>query len=92
VILAASAIYKENGINREGMTMLTGTRLHPEHSTELDQVLMGMLKSEFPAQWAIALEVGQYHENVALSQLVRLTRRMVEVGAAEVERGLSESG
>lgn len=55
-----------------------------------DEELAKMLESEFPAIWKTALELAHGHRNVALSQIVRLVRRHIEVAATERERRLTE--
>jgi hypothetical protein len=50
-----------------------------------------MLEREFPSIWKTALEVSQGHRNVALSMIVRLVRRHIEVAASERERRLTGS-
>jgi hypothetical protein len=48
-----------------------------------------MMESEFPSIWKAALEVANGHRNVALSMIVRLVRRHIEVAASERERRLT---
>ena len=48
-----------------------------------------MMESEFPSIWKAALEVANDHRNVALSMIVRLVRRHIEVAASERERRLT---
>jgi hypothetical protein len=48
-----------------------------------------MLETEFPSIWKTALEVAQGHRNIALSTIVRLVRRHIEVAASERERRLT---
>lgn len=50
-----------------------------------------MLETEFPAIWRTALEVAHGHRNIALSMIVRLVRRHIEVAAGERERRLTSS-
>jgi hypothetical protein len=54
-----------------------------------DEELVAMMETEFPALWKTAMEVAQGHRNVALSMIVRLVRRHIEVAAAERERRLT---
>jgi hypothetical protein len=53
-----------------------------------DEELANMMATEFPAIWKTALEVAHEHRSVALSMIVRLVRRHIEVAASERERGL----
>lgn len=55
-----------------------------------DEELVTMLQTEFPSIWKAALEVASGHRHVALSMIVRLVRRHVEVAARERERRLTE--
>jgi hypothetical protein len=55
-----------------------------------DEQLATMLETEFPALWRTALEVAHGHRNIALSMIVRLVRRHIEVAATERERRLIE--
>jgi hypothetical protein len=55
-----------------------------------DEELATVLETEFPSIWKTALEVSYGHRNVALSMIVRLVRRHIEVAAAERERRLIE--
>jgi hypothetical protein len=48
-----------------------------------------MHEAEFPALWKTALQVAHGHRNVALSMMVRLVRRHIEVAASERERRLT---
>ncbi len=54
-----------------------------------DEELANMLASEFPAIWKTALEIAHEHRSVALSMIVRLVRRHIEVAASERERRLT---
>jgi len=54
-----------------------------------DEELVNMLATEFPAIWKAALEVAHEHRSVALSMIVRLVRRHIEVAASERERRLA---
>jgi hypothetical protein len=49
-----------------------------------------MLETEFPSIWKTALDVSHGHRSVALSMIVRLVRRHIEVAARERERRLTE--
>jgi hypothetical protein len=53
-----------------------------------DEELANMMATEFPAIWKTALEVAHEHRSVALSMIVRLVRRHIEVAASERERRL----
>jgi hypothetical protein len=48
-----------------------------------------MLETEFPSIWKTALEVADGYHNIALSMMVRLVRRHIEVAASERERRLT---
>jgi hypothetical protein len=61
----------------------------PKLSTR-DEELATMLETEFPSIWKTTLEVSHGHRNVALSMIVRLVRRHIEVAASERERRLTE--
>ena len=54
-----------------------------------DEELAHMMASEFPAIWKTALETAHQHRSVALSMIVRLVRRHIEVAANERERRLT---
>jgi hypothetical protein len=54
-----------------------------------DEELANMMASEFPAIWKTALETAHQHRSVALSMIVRLVRRHIEVAANERERRLA---
>jgi hypothetical protein len=54
-----------------------------------DEELANMMATEFPAIWKTALEVAHEHRSVALSMIVRLVRRHIEVAASERERRLA---
>ena len=54
-----------------------------------DEELVNMMESEFPTFWKTALEEAQGHRNMALSAIVRLVRRHIEVAANERERRLT---
>jgi hypothetical protein len=54
-----------------------------------DEELASMMETEFPAIWKTALEVAHGRKNVALSTIVRLVRRHIEVAATERERRLT---
>jgi hypothetical protein len=54
-----------------------------------DEELARMMEAEFPAIWETALETAHGHRNVALSMIVRLVRRHIEVAASERERRLT---
>ena len=54
-----------------------------------DEELADMMQAEFPAIWKTALELAHDHRNVALSMIVRLVRRHIEVAAIERERRLT---
>jgi hypothetical protein len=54
-----------------------------------DEELATMMETEFPAIWKTALDVAHGHRNVALSMIVRLVRRHIEVAASERERRLT---
>jgi hypothetical protein len=54
-----------------------------------DEELAAMMETEFPALWRTALDVAQGNRNVALSMIVRLVRRHIEVAASERERRLT---
>jgi hypothetical protein len=54
-----------------------------------DEELATMMETEFPALWKTALDVAQGNRNVALSMIVRLVRRHIEVAASERERRLT---
>jgi len=62
---------------------------HLHTLTPRDEELVRMMESEFPTLWGAALQAGFYHKNVALSMIVRLVRRHVEVAALERERNLT---
>jgi hypothetical protein len=55
-----------------------------------DEELASMMEAEFPAIWKTALDTAHGHRNVALSMIVRLVRRHIEVAASERERRLTE--
>jgi hypothetical protein len=55
-----------------------------------DEELAIMLEAEFPSIWKTALEVANGQKNIALSMIVRLVRRHIEVAASERERRLTE--
>jgi hypothetical protein len=55
-----------------------------------DEELAAMLETEFPSIWKTALEVATGQKNIALSMIVRLVRRHIEVAASERERRLTE--
>ena len=55
-----------------------------------DEELVTMLETEFPSIWKTALEVASGQKNIALSMIVRLVRRHIEVAATERERRLTE--
>jgi hypothetical protein len=55
-----------------------------------DEELATMLETEFPSIWKTALEVANGQKNIALSMIVRLVRRHIEVAASERERRLTE--
>jgi hypothetical protein len=55
-----------------------------------DEELATMLETEFPSIWRAALGVADDHRNIALSMIVRLVRRHIEVAASEWERRLTE--
>jgi len=57
--------------------------------TPRDEELVNMMATEFPAIWKTALEVAHEHRSVALSMIVRLVRRHIEVAASERERRLA---
>jgi hypothetical protein len=54
-----------------------------------DEELVSMMENEFPTLWKTALEDAQGHRNMALSAIVRLVRRHIEVAANERERRLT---
>jgi hypothetical protein len=54
-----------------------------------DEELATMLETEFPSIWKAALGVADSHRNIALSMIVRLVRRHIEVAASERERRLT---
>ena len=54
-----------------------------------DEELATMLETEFPAIWRAALDIASGHKNIALSMIVRLVRRHIEVAASERERRLT---
>jgi hypothetical protein len=54
-----------------------------------DEELVSMLETEFPSIWKTAMEAAHGHRNVALSMIVRLVRRHIEVAASERERRLT---
>src|SRR5215211_6983347 len=54
-----------------------------------DEELANMMATEFPAIWKTAVEVAHEHRSVALSMIVRLVRRHIEVAASERERRLA---
>jgi hypothetical protein len=54
-----------------------------------DEELAAMMETEFPAIWKTAVDVAHGHRNVALSMIVRLVRRHIEVAASERERRLT---
>jgi hypothetical protein len=54
-----------------------------------DEELVSMLETEFPSIWKTAMDVAHGHRNVALSMIVRLVRRHIEVAASERERRLT---
>jgi len=58
--------------------------------SQRDEELATMMETEFPSIWKTALEVSHGHRNVALSMIVRLVRRHIEVAAGERERRLTE--
>jgi hypothetical protein len=69
-----------------------GGRLMSDQTKKLsprDEELATMMETEFPALWKTALEVAQGNRNVALSMIVRLVRRHIEVAASERERRLT---
>jgi len=57
--------------------------------TPRDEELVNMMATEFPAIWKTVLEVAHEHRSVALSMIVRLVRRHIEVAASERERRLA---
>jgi hypothetical protein len=62
----------------------------PPKLSPRDEELATMLETEFPSIWKTALDVSHGHRNVALSMIVRLVRRHIEVAASERERRLTE--
>jgi hypothetical protein len=54
-----------------------------------DEELAVMLEAEFLSIWKAALEVADGSRNIALSMIVRLVRRHIEVAASERERRLT---
>jgi hypothetical protein len=69
-----------------------GGRLMSDQTKKLsprDEELATMMETEFPALWKTALKVAQGNRNVALSMIVRLVRRHIEVAASERERRLT---
>jgi len=54
-----------------------------------DEELAAMMETEFPAIWNTALEMARGHKNIALSMLVKLVRRHIEVAAIEREKRLT---
>jgi hypothetical protein len=52
--------------------------------------LINMHEAEFPALWKAALEVAHGNSRIALSTIVRMVRRHIEVAANERERRLTE--
>jgi hypothetical protein len=63
----------------------------PNMLSARDEELAAMLENEFPSIWKTALHVSHGHRNVALSMIVRLVRRHIEVAASERERRLTGS-
>ena len=48
-----------------------------------DEEWATMLETELPSIWKAALEIADSHRNIALSMIVRLVRRHIEVAASE---------
>ena len=62
----------------------------PNMLSARDEELATMLENKFPSIWKTALH-SHGHRNVALSIIVRLVRRHIEVAASERERRLTGS-
>lgn len=63
--------------------------LHPNHGDNRNETLHRMVAEEFPTLWKTAVDAALQDRQVALSMIVRLTRRVVEVGATETEKQLN---
>ena len=57
-----------------------------------DEELATMMETEFAELWKAALDSSHGHRNLALSMMVRLVRRHIEVAALERERRLASAG
>jgi hypothetical protein len=77
-------ITDEEGKAADEQAIARGDFLSPR-----DEELANMMETEFPAIWKTALEIAHGHRNVALSTIVRLVRRHIEVAAIERERRLT---